>query len=110
MIKVNIIRDGRGFIKQIIVKGHAGFAEEGRDLVCAAASVTAYTAAGALGDLAGLENCYTENRGNMVISLPEEISEEQEKTAGIILETATIGFKQIELSYGDYISVLDEEV
>lgn len=110
MINVNIIRNGEGFIRQIIVKGHAGFAEEGRDIVCAAASVTAYTTAGALEDLAEIKDCFVESHGSMVISLPEEISEKQKNTAGIILETAAIGFKQIELSYSDYISVLDEEV
>lgn len=110
MIKVNITRDKESFIRQIVIKGHAGYAEKGEDLICSAASVTAYTAAGALGELAGIPDCYTEKDGFMRIALPADISGRRKDTAGIILETAVIGFKQIELSYGDYISVFDEEV
>jgi uncharacterized protein YsxB (DUF464 family) len=110
MIGVHIIRDKTGFIWQVAIEGHAGFAEEGRDIVCAAVSVTAYTAAGALEELAGLKNCYQEKHGYMLISLPQDLTDEQKMTAKIILETTAIGLKQIEMGYKTYISVLDEEV
>jgi len=110
MIGVHIIRDKTGFIWQVAIEGHAGFAERGRDIVCAAVSVTAYTAAGALEELAGIKNCYRAREGYMLISLPQNLTADQKQTAKIILETTAIGFKQIEFSYGDYISVLDEEV
>ncbi len=110
MINVVITRDCSGSIKVLSVNGHAGYAEEGQDIICSAVSVTAYTAAGALEDLAGLKNCYIEKDGHLTIRLPEEMTAEQKTTAGIILETTAIGFKQIELSYGKYVSVIEEEV
>jgi hypothetical protein len=110
MIKVHIVRNKAGLIKKIEIKGHAGYAKKGSDIVCAAASVTAYTAAGALGDLAGIENCYTEKDGYMRIEVPGVMEEAQRRTAEIILKTAAIGFKQLEGEYSEYISVLDEEV
>lgn len=110
MIGIRIVRDKTGFIWQVAIEGHAGFAEEGRDIVCAAVSVTAYTAAGALVELAGIKDCYHEKQGYMLISLPQNITDEQKKTARIILETTAIGFKQIEYGYKEYVSVLDEEV
>lgn len=110
MIKVHIIRDKTGFIWQFTVKGHAGCAARGKDIVCAAVSVTAYTAAGALEDLAGIAGCYCEKDGYMHVSIPENITATQKQTARVILDTTAIGFKQIELSYGDFVSVLDEEV
>lgn len=110
MIKVSIARDSTGFIRCITIKGHAGYGRYGEDIVCAAVSVTAYTAAGALQDLAGIEGCYVEKDGYMRISVPGDISGEQKQTARIILETASIGLKQIEMEYGDYVSVTDEEV
>ncbi len=110
MIKVVIKRDVSGSIKSMNVDGHAGYAEKGQDIICSAVSVTAYTAAGALEDLAGLSRCYSEEDGHMTISLPSDMTTQQKATAGIILETTAIGFKQIELSYGKYVLVVDEEV
>lgn len=110
MIRIRITRDKSNFIRQIVIEGHAGYAEHGSDIVCAAVSVTAYTAAGALEELAGVRDCYTAEDGYMAIDLPDDIKGERKRTADIILETTVIGFKQIEMEYGRYISVLDEEV
>ena len=110
MIKVVITRDLSGSIKGLSITGHSGYAEEGQDIICSAVSVTAYTAAGALEDLAGLVDCYSGDNGHMVIIVPTEMTSQQKATAGIILETTVIGFKQIELSYGKYVKVVEEEV
>lgn len=110
MVHINIVRDSSGFIWQFTVKGHAGYAKKGRDIICAAVSVTAYTAVGALEDLAGLKNCYVERDGYLSCSIPTDLSEAQRQTVRIILETTVIGFKQIELQYPDFLSVVDEEV
>lgn len=110
MIKVVITRDQSGSIKGLDIEGHSGYAAAGRDIICSAVSVTAYTAAGALEELAGLKDCYSEEDGHMAISLPSGITQEQTSTAAIILETTAIGMKQIELSYGKYVLVVEEEV
>jgi uncharacterized protein YsxB (DUF464 family) len=52
------------------VEGHAGYAKAGKDIVCAAASATAYTAAGALSELAGLSGAWAERDGYFEISVP----------------------------------------
>lgn len=109
MIKVVVSRDGTGFIRSLKIDGHSGYAEAGKDIICSAASVTAYTAAGSLEELAGLKDCYNERDGHMTIRLPRRMSQQQRTTAGIILESAVIGFKQIELSYGKYVLVVEEK-
>ena len=38
MISINIVRDSQGFIWEFTVEGHAGFSEQGSDIVCAAVS------------------------------------------------------------------------
>jgi len=110
MIKVVVKRDLSGSIKSLNIKGHSGYAEEGQDIICSAVSATAYTAAGALQELAGLKNCYREKEGYMLITLSQEMEAQQKAIAEIILETSVIGFKQIELSYGKYVLVVEEEV
>ncbi|MCX7921732.1 MAG: ribosomal-processing cysteine protease Prp [Clostridia bacterium] len=110
MINIGIVRDKEGFIWQFTVKGHARFAKAGRDIVCAAISVTAQTAIGALEDLAGLKNFYTQKHGYIRCTIPADIPSDKKQIAGIILETTAIGFRQVEMVYEDYVSVLDEEV
>lgn len=110
MIRVVIGRDGTGSVGWLEVRGHSGYARKGYDIVCSAVSVTAYTAAGALENLAGLGRCYSESDGHMTIRLPRHMTEQQKATAQIILETTVIGFKQIEHSYAKFVSVVEEEV
>ena len=107
MINVSIVRDGSGFIWQFTVEGHAGYAEQGRDIICAAASVTAYTAVGALEELAGIKGCYCEKDGFFSCEIPKDIAGPQKQTVKIILETTVIGFKQIELAHKEFISVFE---
>lgn len=109
MIKISIVRDKEGFIWEFTVKGHAGYKEYGSDIVCAAVSAVAYTAVGALDDLAGIRN-HTEKDGYMKCSIPLDIPRDKKQIAYIILETMAIGFRQIEEAYGKYVSVLEEEV
>lgn len=109
MIRVNLIRDQSGLVREFTIYGHAGFSEHGKDIVCSAVSAIAYTALGGLKELTGIVN-YTEKSGYMKFKLPTNISVEKEQTARIILDTMVIGLKQIENSYGEYIKVFDGEV
>ena len=109
MINVNIVKDSQGFIWQFTVTGHAGFDEPGKDLVCCAVSVVAYMAVNALEELVGIKN-YTYEDGYMICSIPNDISEELKNKVKTIMETISVGFKQLEFTYEDYVSVLEEEV
>lgn len=109
MITINIVRDESGFIWQYIVEGHAGFAEAGKDIICSAVSTVAYTGINALDDLVGIKNYGIEN-GYMICSVPTDILPELKEKVRIILETIVVGFKQLQLTYEGYVSVLDEEV
>ncbi len=110
MVNVNICRDKAGNIKKFVVKGHAGYAKAGRDIVCAAVSAVAYTAAGALDELIGIKDFFEERDGFMLCSIDVDISPEQQHDAKIIMAAAQVGFKQIELAYPKHVKVMDEEV
>lgn len=110
MIKVNICRDKAGSIKSFVVRGHSGYDREGRDIVCAAVSAVAFTVAGALGDIIGLKDFFDEKYGFMTCNLDMDLSPELRHDANVIMATAKIGFKQIELAYPKYVKVIDEEV
>ena len=93
-------------IRRFLVRGHAGYAPHGEDIVCAAASAIIYTAAGALEILCGAqEEGAAEQEGYFEISIPLFEDNAATYKADIIMETAYIGFKQIENSYPDFIKV-----
>lgn len=110
MINVNIGKDLAGNFKRFVVKGHAGFAEEGSDIVCSAVSAIAFTAVGAIEELIGLKGFFKEKNGFMSWKLDMELSSELRHDTNIIMAAAEIGFKQIEYAYPDYVKVMDEEV
>ncbi|HHW31942.1 MAG TPA: ribosomal-processing cysteine protease Prp [Clostridiaceae bacterium] len=109
MIKICLKRDKEGFIREFSIKGHAGYAEHGKDIVCAGVSAIAYTTLAALKEIAGICN-YTEKKGSIECSIPKDISQDAKIKGKIILDTMAIGFKQIEREYKDYVLVFDKEV
>jgi uncharacterized protein YsxB (DUF464 family) len=110
MITVVVLKYSDGTVGAVDISGHSGYAEEGHDIICSAVSAIAYTAAGSLEELAGLRHCYSESDGHMEIRLPREMTGQQKLISRIILDSAVIGFRQLELSYGEYVMVVEEEV
>ena len=97
-----------GTVKSLKVDGHAGYAAHGEDIVCAAASATAYTAAGALEQLCGSpSSCAVDRDGHMEIRVPAFRDADMLYRADIIMEAAYIGFKQIEASYPNHLRVTE---
>ena len=109
MIRVIINRDKQGFIWEFLIKGHAGYGKSGEDIVCAGISAVAYTAIGALAEMAGVDD-FIEREGYMKCTIPNNINENLKQTVKIILEAMVIGLRQIENSYDKYVVVKEQEV
>lgn len=103
---VEIHKKGSGDIRSLMAADHAGFGEEGEDIVCAAASTLVYTAIGSLERLCGFTGFYRiveDHDGDSVpfseIILPDEnLTEEQHSTSQIIMKTIETGFIQLQES------------
>ena len=67
MIRVTLFKSPGGNITGFSCKGHAGYAEEGSDIVCAAVSVLSITCANALQSVAGAEPEITEKDGFLTV-------------------------------------------
>jgi uncharacterized protein YsxB (DUF464 family) len=65
MVSINIISDKKSRYLELNVKGHAGMAEAGKDLVCAAVSILTYTVAQSLSNM--LENKLLAERPRIVL-------------------------------------------
>ncbi len=102
MIEVVVNRNETGLVTAFTVKGHAGYDEEGRDIICAAVSAICYTAVGYFDTkrFDGNEPCYKERDGLMLFRTPELTKQEDLLQARGVLDAMVIGLKQVEASYG----------
>ena len=79
--------------------GHAGFAQAGSDIVCAAVSILTTTCANALESVAGLKPTVKAAPGKMIVALPEVSSHD----AQVILKTMRQGLSDLTDAYPDYL-------
>ena len=107
MTTVRVRRDEKG-VCGLRVYGHAGYAESGSDIVCAAASVLITTCANALETVAGVTplSKVSERRAAIEVLLPENLSDNQDHDARIILRTTLQGFEDIAAEYPQYLHIL----
>ena len=107
MTTVHVRRDEQG-VCGLTVKGHAGYAKSGSDIVCASASVLITTCANALQSVAKITPLLnvTEKPALIAVDLPKGISPEQTHDSRIILETVLQGFKDVAAQYPRYLQII----
>lgn len=83
---------------RLCVKGHARYAERGKDIVCAGASVLYHTAIAAL-------EAESRNGGRIICDETGIRYEGGDKErVGLIMDTIWRGFQMLAEGYGDYIT------
>ena len=93
-------------IKALYISGHAGYADQGSDIICAAASTLFYTAANALEELCSLKDACEIRQGfdsdevDAKIRIPE-VDDELKDKVRTIMETIVVGFRSLEMSVND---------
>ena len=110
MICIYINRCEEGRIRKFKLMGHSDYAEEGKDIVCAAVSAIVQTAAMGISDIANIDMEYSQKEGYVSLSLPQDLSTQQMRDAHVILETMLIGIKSIELQYSSFVYIRESEV
>ena len=117
MISVIISRDKSGKILRLSADGHAGYEEEGRDIICAAISTLMTTAVNALEEQLSWKDFFLVEGGEtsfIEVWVPDKVSDSEMKTAQIILRTIVRGILDTEESvnenYGtEYLRVITQE-
>ncbi|MGI6554356.1 MAG: ribosomal-processing cysteine protease Prp [Bacillota bacterium] len=89
-------------ISRFSVTGHAGFAEHGKDIVCAAVSAVAQTAAIGLQHYFGSAVAVEQKNGKLICDIPK-LAPEDHIVAEAILMTMYWGLRDIEEQYGEHI-------
>lgn len=96
-----ITYEKRGGLHRLTIEGHAGFAEMGKDVVCAGVSAIAFALLGWLRNHEEDVEYIQEDVGNGFI----DIKFFSGKKAPEVFEMALIGLEQIAVKYPEYITI-----
>jgi hypothetical protein len=106
MISVKICTSQGGY-QAVTISGHAGFADAGQDIVCAAVSALAINTANSLEILTGDQIVVRNDAGYLCLAFPGGLSE----GGKLLVDSLILGLKQIRQDYGKkYLKVINQEV
>lgn len=98
--------DDQGQIREFELSGHAGFAEEGRDIVCAGVSALSIAAVNGLEHFLSVAPQVEQGDGYIFCKLIGEAERDLEK-AQWILHTMMLGIEQIQTTYSQNYILID---
>ncbi|EIA21045.1 ribosomal-processing cysteine protease Prp [Listeria fleischmannii] len=102
MIQVNIKWKNEQIVA-FTMSGHADFAENGRDLVCAGASSIVFGMIGALEDMEGVPPIFEEESGYLFYTVPENFV--ANGNVQILLNGMVNQLRSLAYSYPDHIKI-----
>ncbi|MEW6525017.1 MAG: ribosomal-processing cysteine protease Prp [Bacillota bacterium] len=108
MVTVVFQRDGSGRVCGFAVGGHAGYAEAGQDIVCAAVSAITQTAVLGLEQFCGTGVYCAIEPGSLVCRLSSPA--QQPGPAWYIVETMLLGLTEIAREHPKYLRINTQEV
>ncbi len=108
MVKISVYQDGGGRISGFRCTGHAGYANSGQDIVCAAVSALTVTAVNSVESLTQDKFSYEgdEEKGLMDFKVTAPVSDR----AALILKSMFLGLMMIEESYGPKFIQVDKGI
>ncbi len=102
MVEVSIVEDSRGRLSSFLAEGHAGWAESGTDVVCAAVSALLQGAWLGLAEVASVTVDGERTSGRLRLSWPQADRERPDVTA--ITETAARSIERLALQFPAHVA------
>lgn len=103
----------KGFLTGFHMKGHADFAEAGKDIVCAAASIYSINTINSIEYLVGIEDSiyYDAEDGKIDFGiLSEKLSGKEKEQTELLMRSMELAFKSLRDEYNEFIKICYEEV
>ena len=106
MTRIVFHKRGEDFVR-IESEGHAGYADRGEDIVCAAISALLQGAALGVLKVVGVKADYrvNEEKGSLHLSLPREMEAQARHDCNVILRTLLESVSDLQKGYSDHIEV-----
>ena len=106
MIKITVMKHA-GEYRGFVISGHAGYAEEGYDIICSAVSALSVTTVNAIDSLAHVYVETEQEDGYISCQFPKGI----DSKGTLLMDAMILGMQQIRESYGKrYTQLRFEEV
>jgi uncharacterized protein YsxB (DUF464 family) len=96
-----------GSIARVYSSGHAGYAAQGEDIVCAGISAILQTAVLGLREYLGLSVAVEMQEGELELILERDLPQPQRGQADIVLGTMRLGLESLRLSYPDHLQIIE---
>lgn len=108
MIKAVVYRNKENCIYKFRLTGHAGFAQEGSDIVCAAVSVLVLNTINAIEAFTEMDFSCDANETKGGFLEMELVQEQISHDASLLLETMAMGLRDVAREYSGYIKLIEE--
>jgi uncharacterized protein YsxB (DUF464 family) len=112
MIRSIIWRDKQGRVNRFSVQGHAGAAEYGEDIVCAAVSMLVINAINSAEHLLGVTLATDDDvaPGDVKSSIPVLADQTADDKLQLLLEAMVLGLNQVADTYPDFVKVVEKNL
>lgn len=110
MIKVQVKRHPSGDIEGFTIDGHAGYANPGEDIVCAAVSGISFGMINAVEMLLDVTLPAKQNDGGYLHCTVPELSADKQEKLQLLLEGMICSLRSVAMEYGDFVKVNDSKV
>ena len=104
MIRIELTKKDNK-IRKVTVKGHAGYAKYGKDIVCSAVSAIACTALMGLIEFSSRKVEYVKEDGYLTFTVPEAESAEEEIRTEAVLKTMELGLRDVQKGYSAFVKM-----
>jgi uncharacterized protein YsxB (DUF464 family) len=101
VVEVEFHEDSRGRLSSFVAEGHAGWAEHGTDVVCAAVSTLLQAAWLGLIEVAGVAAEGSRSAGRLELSWPAAARERDDVRA--IVATAALSVERLALQFPEHV-------
>lgn len=106
MINITVFRDDNGICKGFQCMGHAGYADYGQDIVCAAVSVLVVNTINSIEEFTddAIACEVKEENGDVKFEFTGDISSESK----LLVESMLLGLRGVEQEYGNEFIVIED--
>ncbi len=107
MIQVTIEQDQSKQVRSFEMKGHADFAEHGKDLVCAGASAVSFGAVNAIMSLTNITPDIQQGQdgGFLKVSFPQNLDTRTNEQVQLLVQAMIVSLQTIEHDYAQHIKI-----
>lgn len=108
MIKINLHYNNQGDLWRFVLDGHAGYADHGQDIVCAAVSMIVINTINSIDSFTDepLLLDQDDTGGYIDCAFSHIKVNKGSKEATLLLKSMVLGLKSIKEQYGEYIQVI----